>query len=590
MTSRRDFLKLGAAGAALTQAMFNAALARAVAAPAHRRTGSLKDVEHIVILMQENRSFDHYFGTMAGLRGFADPHPAPLPSGDPVWRQPTPDGGVATPFLFDAVNTSFPIMKSLPHDRDAGLIAWNRGHCDRWVEAKGPLTMGHLDRASLPFHFALADAFTICDSYFSSLHGPTCPNRLFMMTGSNDPNGASGGAPVVDNDNATQIPNGKRVYGPGWVTFPERLQRAGINWRTYRQGVDPHSDSDSDGGMNLLPAFETFLKAKPGNPLYERGIRPRRLAQLKRDVEQDQLAQVSWIFPPRNFCEHPKYPPIYGMEFIARVLDALTSNPEVWSRTTFILTYDENDGFFDHVVPPTAPGSPEEGASTVSTDGELDAEGRPYGLGPRVPTIVISPWSRGGYVCSETFDHTSLIRFIEARFGVHEPNISPWRRAVCGDLTSAFDFTGMPKVFPPELGLTDASAELPDQARFQIYREGFLAKPKPVAPAMAAATLPAVEAGTRPARPLGYRFSVEASSDPDGVCLHLVNEGALGAAFQVYDLDQPAALPKRFTVSAAASLTHRFSSAAGRYNLQVHGPAGFFRAFSNRTKGLLNNT
>jgi phospholipase C len=133
------------------------------------------------------------------------------------------------------------------------------------------------------------------------------------------------------------------------------------------------------------------------------------------------------------------------------VLNALTSDPEVWSKTALLITFDENDGFFDHVVGPYPNVGTLAGQSTVPLDNELfngtagtpggsDGVVGPYGTGVRVPLLVVSPWSAGGWVCSETFDHTSLIRFIEARFGVSEPNITPWRRAVCGDLTSAFDF------------------------------------------------------------------------------------------------------------------------------------------------------
>ena len=213
--------------------------------------------------------------------------------------------------------------------------------------------------------------FTVCDGYFASLLGPTCPNRLYFLTGSVDAAG-KGGGPVVDNDNITQLPTGK-VYGGGWSTYAERLQTAGISWQCYRQGDDPASDDDSDGGMNVLLAFDAFRRAGEGTPLYERGVRPRRLEQLKQDVIGERLPQVSWLFPPRLFCEHPNWPPAFGAEYIARVLDALTANTEVWSKTVFLIMYDENDGFFDHVVPPRPPLSRDHGLSTVPYDDEINA-------------------------------------------------------------------------------------------------------------------------------------------------------------------------------------------------------------------------
>ena len=146
------------------------------------------------------------------------------------------------------------------------------------------------------------------------------------------------------------------------------------------------------------------------------------------------LPQVSWLVAPEAYSEHPNWPANYGAWYISQMLDALTANPAVWSKTAFFLLYDENDGFFDHMVPPTPPHGREQGLSNIATTHEIFPGHRPvpkpgdkdnhhelvpgpYGLGVRVPMVVISPWSKGGFVNSQVFDHTSLIRFIEARFG-----------------------------------------------------------------------------------------------------------------------------------------------------------------------------
>ena len=165
------------------------------------------------------------------------------------------------------------------------------------------------------------------------------------------------------------------------------------------------------------------------------------VAAFASDVAGGTLPQVSWIVAPTKYSEHPEAPPALGESLTARLLDALTANPDVWAKTAFIINYDENDGFFDHMPGPIPALTPARGASTVDTHGE-SYEGQAVGLGVRVPLIVVSPWSRGGWVNSQVFDHTSVIRFLERRFGVMEPNISPWRRMVTGDLTSMFDFTG----------------------------------------------------------------------------------------------------------------------------------------------------
>ena len=545
------------------------------------------DVEHVVILMQENRSFDHYFGTLSGVRGFSDPQLAPLTSDRSVWHQMDAQGAIQTPFRFDVNGTTFPVMKSLPHDYDSGSQAWNGGRYDQWLQAKGHLTMGYLRRDDIPFHHALADAFTICDAYFSSIHGPTCPNRLFMLTGSNDPN-SLGGGPVTDNDNITQLPKGANIYGAHWVTYAERLQSAGISWQAYRQGTDPQSDDDSDGGMNVLLAFASFINAKPGDPLYERGVAPRRLEQLKADVLADKLAQVSWIFPPRLFCEHPKWPPAYGAGYMARILDALTSNPGVWSKTAFLVMYDENDGFFDHVVPPAAPNSRAEGLSTVDTTGEFNPrDGTPYGLGPRVPMLAISPWSRGGFVCSEVFDHTSILRFLEARFGVSADYITPWRRTVCGDLQSVFDFANPNDELPTTVQRINATEKLTSEREFREFRSEVLAKPK--AAAIAGMPLPRPEPGLRRIRPLGYSIVVEEILDDAQCRLHFSNKGSLGLALYVYD-EMHQAAPRRYTISEGRTLADTWPTVDGRYALLVHGPNGFTRQITGHVRALLQAT
>lgn len=573
--SRRAFLR-AALGLTATAELWPGALARAMETPAAYRTGTIKDVEHVVIFMQENRSFDHYFGTLAGVRGFADRRPWRLPSGDPVWRQPDGRGGVVAPFRFDAEGTNFPVMKSLHHDWATGHAAWNAGLYDNWVPAKGPLTMGYLARQDIPYHFALADAFTVCDAYFCSLQGPTCPNRLYLMTGGVDHRGLGGG-PVIANIDITQKPDGV-VFGPKWRTYAERLQEAGVSWRLYRQGTDLASDDDSDGGMNTLMAFERFHTARPGDPLHRAGVEPRRLEALKADVQNDRLPQVSWITPPRIFCEHPNWPPAYGVEYLARILDALTSNPAVWSKTVFLVMYDENDGFFDHVVPPTPPLSRAEGLSTVAVEEERHPPtGQPYGLGMRVPMLAISPWSRGGWVCSQVFDHTSVIRFLEARFGVREPNISAWRRTVCGDLTAAFDFRTPNSQPPRRLATISADQALPDQAAFNAYKAVVMKRPKPVAPSRP--PQPVVEAGRRLWRPLPYDLAVDFGREGAAVTLAFRNRGAAGASFHVSNRLTPDTPPRRYTVGAGRSLRDAWAADQGRHALVVEGPAGFHRVF-----------
>ncbi|MFT3977013.1 MAG: alkaline phosphatase family protein [Sphingomonas bacterium] len=391
-------------------------------AQAPSRAGALRQIRHVVLLMQENRSFDHYFGTMAGVRGFGDPHAIALPSGRSVFHQPDDQNpnGYLLPFHLDTFTTNAQKLPSTSHAWAVQHRAWNHGRMDQWLPAHraadcthGPYMMGYFKREDIPFHHALADAFTICDAYHCSVMGPTWPNRLYHMTGTIDPDGLAGD-PVIRNHAPSE--------GYRWTTYAERLEEAGIDWGVYQYG--------KGRPFNLLDHFARFKDAPPGSPLAMRGLPPADDERFAYDVRHDRLPTVSWMFPGMETCDHPDYFPAAGADFIARRLNELAANPDVWARTVFILNYDENDGLFDHVPPPVPP---------VGTPGEFIDE-LPIGGGFRVPCIIVSPWTVGGWVCSQPFDHTSVLQFLERVTGVREPNITDWRRRTFGDLTSVFRF------------------------------------------------------------------------------------------------------------------------------------------------------
>ncbi|CAM5394988.1 hypothetical protein SFUMM280S_11374 [Streptomyces fumanus] len=219
--NRRRFLQL--AGATAGFSALSASIERAAALPANHRTGSIEDVEHIVVLMQENRSFDHYFGALRGVRGFGDPRPVTLDSGKSVWHQTKADGTEVLPFHPDADDLGMQFLEGLPHSWPDGQQAYRGGKYDRWVPAKGTTTMAYLTREDIPFHYALADAFTVCDAYHCSFIGSTDPNRYYMWSGHTG-NDGKGGGPVLGNDE----------LGYDWTTYPERLERAGITWKVYQ--------------------------------------------------------------------------------------------------------------------------------------------------------------------------------------------------------------------------------------------------------------------------------------------------------------------------------------------------------------------
>ena len=373
-TDRRTFLQLLTTSA--LSAAFPSSIARALEIPANNRTGSLADVEHIVILMQENRAFDHYFGTLRGVRGYGDPRAVKLPNGDPVWNQPNGSGGYVLPFHPGAPSLGLQFIEDLAHDWDTTHNALNGGKYDQWIPQKGTTSMAHLTRSDIPFHYALADAFTICDAYHCSFLGATDPNRYHMWTGwvGND---GTGGGPVLDNAEA----------GYGWSTYPERLVNAGISWKIYQDqgagltapefwGWGPDAYIGNYGDNSLL-YFHQYQNSLPGSPLFEAALTGTDISaggtlfdEFRADIAAGKLPQVSWIVAPEAYTEHPNWPANYGAWYVSQFLDALTANPEVWSKTAFFLCYDENDGFFDHVVPPTVPASRAQGLSTVDTINE----------------------------------------------------------------------------------------------------------------------------------------------------------------------------------------------------------------------------
>lgn len=573
------------AGAGLSLSGLLPSIQRARAIPARRESGTISDVRHIVILMQENRSFDHYLGHLSGVRGYGDRHVVHGPEGFPVWwqqRHKSADGWI-TPFHLPTQTTSAQCVMDLDHSWTPTHAAINKGWNNQWPRYKTDMTMGYYTRDDIPFHYALADAFTVCDHWFCSTPTQTHPNRYYLMTGMVDPAG-TGGGPVLDNRDWVDRPFYSNVAAPfSWTTYPERLQDAGIDWRIYQQSMSVSDIENGNFGTNVLMNFRNFVDAPQGSPLYERAMTARTLDNLRQDVLADRLPQVSWVLPPAAYSEHPRWTPGYGATFISRTLDALTANPEVWARTVFLVMYDENDGYFDHMPPPQPPTPVLPGKSTVDTTGEIHdrvaafrpesqtADMLPFGLGPRVPAFIISPWSTGGFVSSEVFDHTSVIRFIEARFGVKEPNITPWRRAICGDLTGAFDFTRKRTVLPP----------LPDTTAYRKIADTSCKLPAVIVPHQSRIEdMGRQETGVRLARPLPYDLTADlVPSAPGVLTLNMRNDGKQAACLYVYR-DTTHETPRRYTIGAGKALQDVWSVQQGdSHKITVLGPNGFARYF-----------
>jgi phospholipase C len=612
--SRRDFLKsIGAVtGAAASLSMFPAVIRQALAIEAYSATRSIQDVQHVVVLMQENRSFDHYFGTLAGVRGFGDRFTIPLPGGRTVFQQSN-GSRIVMPYYLDAKRGNAQRVSGTPHSWGDAHAAWANGRMTEWPRYKNDQSMGYYGEAELSFQFALANAFTICDAYHCAIHAGTNPNRLFHWTGTNGPTGAGVAAVVNEWDSLAASSQGYT-----WTTYPERLEQAGVTWKVYQNLPDNFTDNPLAGFRQYRKANEVigntaegfpYIPYKPTHdakaPLYK-GVGNTMpyggfLQELKADIRAGKLPQVSWIVAPANYSEHPgPSSPVQGAWYIQETLAALVANPDLWSRTALIVNYDENDGFFDHVPSPAAPslnsdGTPA-GASTLKerdlaserfthpkppgTSGQPQPDGGVYGPGPRVPCYVVSPWSRGGWVNSEVFDHTSVLRFLEKRFGVQESNISAYRRAVCGDLTSAFDFVNPNAAVPKLPSRTKIAAD--------TIRLGQDLRPQVPVPTESAQSAPKQATGMRLSRALPYELSVEDTVEATRVQLRFRNTGTAGAVFHVYDRLHLDRLPRRYMVEAKKLLTADWAIAPdhGKYDLWVLGPNGFHRHFAGDATGL----
>jgi len=566
------------------------------------KPGGLRAVEHVIVLMQENRSFDHYYGTLRGVRGYGDRQPLRLRNGKSIFHQPKTGGGEVLPFSIrkaaaDAGRNADDIqyLGALPHGFTDATQAWGNGWNDDWVQAKSAATMTHYERRDIPLQYELAETFTICDAYHCSVNGSTNPNRNYLWSGT------TGYEPGTTQRAVTNAAYSYDHKGYDWTSYPERLEQGGVSWQIYQEW-DNFTDNAVEyfrtfkelghrilasvpGGYRTTEEFYDKLFAKTPaeqaealkqlqaavakQPAQDQKLfyqamyrsEPESLIpRLRADIKAGTLPQISWLVPSAVDSEHPgSSTPVGSANLIYDLLDAIASDPETWSKTVLLINFDENDGYFDHVPPPVAP---------RPSSGESDDwyAGRPIGLGPRVPMTVVSPWSVGGHVNSQVSDHTSVIRFLERWTGVREPNISEWRRTTCGDLTSAFDF---------DRAYRQPSVDAPGPVPAPIARW------KPTPPAEQA--VPQQEPGRRPARALPYRPSASGFVADSKLMLALGNDGAEAAHFAIYpyggELPAPAHVDVRREHAEAITV-------AGPYELAVQGPNRFWVELAGSADGV----
>lgn len=447
--TRREMLtaaSLGSAGAVLGSSALASASesqlfdALVTAAPANPGS-DIGAIKHIVMVMMENRSFDHMYGTLRGVRGFDDDST----QARRAFKQKLPNGeGFVYPYRFntdtmDASCTVGPEHDWAPMQRQYrnGRINFVRSQINAQPtnpDVTGPMTMGYYNRKDLRYYYRLADRFTICDNYFCSVLGPTNPNRAYAMSGSIGADGRHGG-PCIE----TTADNWQKF---SWTTVPELLDDAGVSWKVYAPTQSPDGFSGGPisliAGNNILGAFKQY--ADPSTRLHKRAFTNDWPGQFLTDVANNKLPRVSWVWPGAvpGFDEHPSAPVVRGSYGTDLLLQALFKNKELWSKTLVVHTYDEHGGYFDHVPPPQPdPGTPGEFLSVSPLPPETEGFAGPIGMGFRVPTMLLSPWTRGGFVSNQLMDHASPLFFLEERFGIKVRAISKWRRKTSNNLAVA---------------------------------------------------------------------------------------------------------------------------------------------------------
>jgi phospholipase C len=380
-------------------------------APAARSPGMQK-VQHIIFILQENRSFDNYFGTFPGADGFPPSTCLPklpsgsdcvapfhMPKGEPVW--------------------------DLDHGWESEHAAYDNGRMDGFVWVHGtPYTMAYYDERDIPNYWAYARAFTLCDQFFSSELSESLTNHLYSVAAQSagliEGVGSIGELEDVLDDSA----------GLTIASMVDLFSKNHISWKYYVETRSNPADRETYGILPALwfgrPKEFSLWNPLPGfKSVRDDPSRMSRLVDLKeyfQDLHQGTLPGVSWIVPTFEDSEHPPEPlaPVAkGMWYVTGLLDALMESPN-WKDTVVFLAWDDYGGFYDHVPPPI-----------------VDS----FGYGPRVPALVISPYAKRGYISHFNYDFTSILKFVEVRFGL--PHLTA-RDGLANDMLDCFDFNQEP--------------------------------------------------------------------------------------------------------------------------------------------------
>lgn len=380
---RRDFLKHATVlGGSLMAGLWEfSGSVEGAPAQTHKIPENLFKIDHFIVATQENRSFDQYFGYYPGVDGI--PQDACMPN---------PDGPCVKPYHFPS-----PIEGNIDqpnHSWEAIHAEWDNGRMDGFVKVNGSLTMGYYLESDLPYYWKLAQESVLCDHYFCSVLGPTLPNRLYLVSGTSD---------GLQNDPASL----NTAFSQ--ATLFDQLLAQGITWRYY---VSDYSSLAPTIAKELLMCPLLWFPRIMNDSAMSQNIVP--MSHFYTDLAAGNLPQVAFIAPGALDCEHPPDDVQVGMRYVQSMVNALQTS-DYWPKSAFILNYDEAGGFYDHVAPR-----------------QVDS----FGLGMRVPCLVASPWVQPGKINHTTFDHTSVLKMIQQRFGL-APLTS--RNRIMNSLAQVFD-------------------------------------------------------------------------------------------------------------------------------------------------------
>lgn len=386
-------------------------------------------IDTLVVVMQEDRTFDNYFGTYEGANGWPEGYRMPRDPNDLSL-------GYVEPHKLTETRTV-----SLPHSEKAMRGAYNEGAMDSFIVSAeafgapdGALALGYYNYNEIPFYWQLADEFVLADNWFSSVMGPSFPNHLYLFSGTRYAKTA------VDAEGNPLRYDSVPAEGMDIDTIFDRLDEAGISWKVYIQGYsDEVTYQNSEARAGLHPQASQLvwvpLVGIPrfvNDPDLNKNMVP--LAEYFSDAKNGELPAVSFI-TPSGLSEHPPGDLRLGHFFATDLLEALMLSDH-WDSSAYVLTWDEWGGFADHVAPP-----------------QVDEDG--YGL--RVPGLIVSPYSKPGFVDNTLYDHTSVLATIEDWWDL-EPLAE--RDANANTFANAFDFTQEPR--PPLILSTDYLAAPPE--------------------------------------------------------------------------------------------------------------------------------